>query len=146
MGVGYMSKSIVQEFADRINGQEYPLSDKNLDLKYAKKNNLVVVFGNSDDLLEFRGAIDEELGAYEGTTAYVINRTAIEEREFEDDFVILQKYGFLTEKPLTFVQSIWSPEEVKACWLIKVNGFESAHFDVMEDDGIFCRGSVFLLK
>ena len=141
-----MSESIVQNFAKRISGLEYPIHDKNLDLKFAKKNNLVIAFGASDDLLEFRGAINEELGAYEGTLAYILNGNAVQEGEFDDDFIILQKYNVLAEKPLTTVESIWQPEGLNASWIIKVNGFESAPFDVMEDGKLYCRGAVFLVK
>lgn len=141
-----MTESIVQNFASRISGQEYPLNDRTLDIEYAKANNLVIAFGSSDDLLEFRGAIYEELGAYEGTLSYILNGKAVQKSEFEDDYIILQKYNILTEKPLTTVQSFWCPEGLDASWLIKVEGLESAPFDVMKDGELYCRGAVFLLK
>ena len=37
----------------------------------AKDAGLVVVYGYSDDNVEFSGAIDEEVGAYEDTTIYI---------------------------------------------------------------------------
>ena len=37
----------------------------------ARRANCVIVFGMSDDLLEFSGAIEDEIGAYEGTKAYI---------------------------------------------------------------------------
>ena len=57
----------IKEIADRLNGMEYgkePDIGKN-------ENNIVVVFGLSDDLMEFRGAIDDELDCYNGTTAHI---------------------------------------------------------------------------
>lgn len=39
----------------------------------AKENNLVVVFSASDDLIEFRGTIDDELDVYGGGIAYLMN-------------------------------------------------------------------------
>ena len=141
-----MSESIVQNFANRISGQEYPLKDKNLDLEYAKANNLVIAFGASDDLLEFRGAIYDELSAYEGAFVYIVNGKAVDDSQLDEDLEVLKKYNLLTEKPVTTVESFWCPEGLDASWLIKVEGFESASFDVMKDERLYCRGAVFLVK
>jgi hypothetical protein len=146
-----MPETIVQEFANRISGQEYPLSDKNLNLEYAKANNLVIAFGASDDLLEFRGAIHEEVGAYDGVLTYIINSKVIDDDDLEDDISTLRKYGFFETLPKETVEAIWCesdefPNDLNASWLIKVNGFESAPFDVMEDGELYCRGAVLLLK
>ena len=56
---------IKEELAALINGREYTheLTDKE---KSAKDARLVVVFGASEDLMEFRGAINDECGAYGG--------------------------------------------------------------------------------
>ena len=55
-----------EELAALINGRKYrhELTDK--EEKAAKDARLVVVFGASDDLMEFRGAINDECGAYDG--------------------------------------------------------------------------------
>ena len=141
-----MLQSLIQSFADRISGQEYPLRDSNLDIEYAKANNLVIVFGNSDDLLEFRGAIDESINAFpDGALAYISNGKAISESELIQDQKVLQKYGFLTTLPPLSVEAIWDPEGIDAMWLIKVMGVESASFTVMEDGSVFCHGAVFQL-
>ncbi len=141
-----MSESIVQGFAKRISGQQYPLNDRALDLDYAKANNLVIAFGASDDLLEFRGAINDEFGAYDGVLVYVVNGKAVDDSELDEDLEVLKKYNLLTEKPVTTVESFWCPEGLNASWLIKVEGFESAPFDVMEDGKLYCRGAVFLVE
>jgi hypothetical protein len=145
-----MNESIVNGFAKRISGQEYPLNDRALDLDYAKANNLVICFGASDDLLELRGAIYEEIGAYEGTFVYVVNGKVITESDFEDKH--FEAFEILNiPVPVTIVAAIWCesdkfPKDLKSSWLIKVEGFESAPFDVMEDGELYCRGAVFLLK
>ncbi|HET8685200.1 MAG TPA: hypothetical protein VFM18_00895 [Methanosarcina sp.] len=60
-----------KELAALLNGRQYRAEITKDEECQATQNNLVVVFGASDDLMEFRGAIDDELGAWEGTTAYL---------------------------------------------------------------------------
>jgi len=50
----------------------------------AKKNNLIFVFGASDDLMEFRGAICDEVGVYEGGFAFINNGCIISSDEIEE--------------------------------------------------------------
>ena len=59
------------EFAAILNGSEYrDEMSAHLDM-IAREDGLVVVFGASDDLMEFRGAIYDEVGCYDGGTAYL---------------------------------------------------------------------------
>lgn len=53
-----------EDLASKLNGREYlnEITDSEIDL--AKQNGLVVVFGYSDDNVEFRGAISDEVGCY----------------------------------------------------------------------------------
>ena len=57
------------EFAASLDGIEY-LDERPEAWAQAEKNGYVVVFGYSDDGVEFRGAISDELGAYDGRTFY----------------------------------------------------------------------------
>ena len=51
--------------AEKLNGREYGDETTPEMIAYAKEHGLVIVFGASDDLMEFRGAIDDEAGAGE---------------------------------------------------------------------------------
>lgn len=51
-----------EELAQRLNGREYRNEITPLDIKEAKDSGLVIVYGASDDLMEFEGAISEEFG------------------------------------------------------------------------------------
>ena len=53
-----------QEFASMLNNREYGEEITKEEEKLAKENNLLVVFGASDDLIEFRGAFDDETYYY----------------------------------------------------------------------------------
>ena len=60
----------IKKVAEALNGCEYgeelsPVMERSL-----KDGGVVVVFGASDDLTEFRGAIHDEGGGYEGSTIW----------------------------------------------------------------------------
>lgn len=60
-----------QGLAALLNGREYGSEITKAEEEAAQKSGLVVVFGQSDDLMEFRGAIDGEVDCYDGGTAYI---------------------------------------------------------------------------
>lgn len=56
------------ELAALLNGREYRKEMSRDEEQVAKAAGLVVVFGASDDLMELRGAISDEVGCYDGGT------------------------------------------------------------------------------
>ena len=60
-----------EELAAKLTGIEYPVRiSKELEAE-AKAAGLVIVFGASDDLMEFRGTICDEVGAYDGGEVWI---------------------------------------------------------------------------
>jgi len=57
-----------KEAAAQLDGSQYGQEGSRELFAAMKAAGLVAVFGASDDLVEFRGAIDDEVGAYGGTT------------------------------------------------------------------------------
>lgn len=57
---------LIDVLAKRITGRQYGSELEKDAEEWAKKNGLVVVFGASDDLIEFRGAIDDEKDCFGG--------------------------------------------------------------------------------
>ena len=55
---------------------------------------MVVIFGASDDLCELRGAINDEVGAYNSVTLLIKDGKLLPPIE-PDDIDILKKYGVL---------------------------------------------------
>ena len=103
----------------------------------AKENNLVIVFGASDDLMEFRGAINDELDAYEGGIAY-----------FDDFGLLLNKcdndvcpYFEKEKQHAKTIKSIWCATKEYA-WTFETL-LPHFKFDVIEDDYKYCQGIVF---
>ena len=60
-----------KELAQRLDGREYGSAIIKEEMDAAKAAGLVVVYGASDDLIEFEGAIYDEVGAFCPTTVYL---------------------------------------------------------------------------
>jgi len=136
-----------QTLAEKLNFCKYRNEiSKELE-EEAKKHGLVVVFGSSDDLIEFRGAIDDEVGAFEGGSALVTENGLLESKCDEGDDCPYFKKEINKAKE---INAIWCPlnehDEVIASWLITTD-IHHHTFDVMEDYGeMYCRGIVFSLE
>jgi hypothetical protein len=123
-----------KEFAAMLNGREYRNEITRAEEKAAKEAGLIVAFGASDDNLELRGAVDEELSAYDGTEAKIrLDKLEVVTDESCPDCLKLAK--------VIDIKAEWSPKEPAASWLITASvPFEP--FDIMEDGELFCRGAV----
>lgn len=126
-----------KEFAAMLNGREYRREITKAEEKEAKAAGLIVAFGASDDNLELRGAVDDEIGAYDGGAATIFTDTLEVSRE--DGCKECRKRA-----PNFTIEAEWSPKVPAASWLITASvPFEP--FDIMEDGSLFCRGAVITL-
>ena len=131
-------------FASRIDGCEYGDELTQAERKDAAALGLLVVFGASDDLVEFRGVIDDELGA-RGDEVFPIARqrdgrlwVAVEPPANADELIA---HGW-TAPPVAFsVRVEWCPEGFDGSWRITAD-VPFAPFDVLEDGELYCRGAV----
>lgn len=73
----------LKEFAASLNNREYgyPQFTKE-EIQTAKDNGFVIVYGASDDLIEFDGAIYEEAGCFDGGTVYFNKNGTVSDEEF----------------------------------------------------------------
>jgi len=60
-----------EQLARQLDGREYGNEITQEEIAIAKESGLVVMFGASDDLMELRGAIDDEVGAYDRCPIYL---------------------------------------------------------------------------
>lgn len=131
-----------QKLAETLNGMEYRSKIADADLAAAKENGLVIVTGASDDLVEFEGAIYDEVGAYNGTEIALDAGGIIESCDEACD------HCEQANKIATASQSIkaqWNAEGYS--WHIVAEGIpNAAYFDVLEDGDKYCRGVVFALS
>ena len=120
-----------------LNGREIGKEIDTATELQAKESGLVVVFGASDDLMECRGAVDEEIGACNGGMAY-LDKGYLLESQCEDDYC---PYFEQLKKQAKTIEVLWC-DEPDICWTFKT---EIPHetFNIMEDGEVFCRGIVF---
>lgn len=136
-----------EQFAELLNGRQYREEITESEEQLAKENDLIIVFGYSDDNIEFRGLIYDEIPAYDGAEMFIA--TPGTEIIVDEDEETYQKAKSLTAVRLNqrrvneknFVEAIWSPDELDCSWLIRAD-IPHATFDIMEDGELFCRGIV----
>lgn len=135
-----------KELAQQLNGSKYPCDIPKALAQLAKDNGLVIVYGASDDLMEFDGAFRDEVGAYEGTTVKISAKGLLPNFEDinKDDKDALRKY-FATESiGHSTIEALWCKEDGYS--FTYKTAIPHATFDVLEDGDKYCRGIVFKLS
>lgn len=120
----------LKEFADKLDGVGYyGISDEMCEL--AKDLGIVIVFGASDDLMEFRGAIYDEFDCFEGGICY------------------LDENGSIIELPsgegLNLITAVWCDKDSEWTWSYKT-GIPHETFGMIDDGEKYCLGLVFYKK
>jgi hypothetical protein len=133
-----------EEFANLLNGRQYRNEITKEEAQLANDHGLLVCFGASDDLLELRGIIDDELGAGDGEmfALYFRDRQTIAilpEVEFEEGQKEVSYIG--DELRGVWFRTDWTPKDLKCSWRLKTD-LPHATFDIMEDGELYCRGIV----
>lgn len=106
----------LNEFAQMLDGREYLHEITKEEEALAKELGFVVVFGYSDDNAELRGAIDDELGCFDGG-----------ELEHED----------LPDK----IYADWCPKEEKCSWAYRTS-IPHKTFRIYDEGELYCVGIV----
>lgn len=117
----------------------------------AKPNDLVVIVGQSDDILAFYGSIDDEVSAWGGTTA-TIDVEGIRPEWCSDWYMSeagAESYFARKKLPSMTITAVWcgsdSDDLDAPPWTISSNS-DCATFTMLEDGQVFCRGIVVDLK
>lgn len=132
----------MQAAAARIHGCEYGQEGDPQFWAELKAAGLVAVYGASDDLTEFRGAIYDEAGAGEHTQHRLTQRGFLQSDCPEgDDCPYFKQAMQLVPANIT---ARWCPPGFAGSWLIETT-LPHATFDVMEDGELYCRGVVLRL-
>lgn len=134
----------IQEFAKQLDGLEYPVRVPSLISNEALQAGIVIVFGASDDLIEFEGAISDEAGVNNGGSVMVSQTGLLTDFEQVDknDKEALREY-FANEGKGREIEALWGEGEYS--WTYKTD-IPHATFEVMEDGDKYCRGIVFKLS
>lgn len=132
-----------KELANKLNGREYRSEITKEEIEAASKAGLLVVFGYSDDLVKLRGAVNDEVGAYDGTTFQVCALGLVrkwtdflETEPSEEDAI--KYFEMKRSQSVITIVAKWGGDPV---WVIEAN-VEFAEFTIVEDGEPFCRGIV----
>lgn len=128
------------EAAAALNGNQYREEGSRDLFRALDDAGLVAVFGASDDLMEMRGAVDDEVGAYDGGTAYFSPSGLVQNECREDDC----PYHANEIKRALRVDALWCAEDGFS-WTYQTT-IPHDTFVIMEDDEPYCRGIVFSLS
>ena len=127
------------QFAAALHGREYPFDLSKDEQAQAKAAGLLVIFGASDDLMEFRGLDNEEVGCYDGGSALIDAKGVLPDRESIEDDEALR--DFFAREPLARkVEALWCAQD-DTSWTYKTD-VPHATFDIMEDGIVYCHGIV----
>jgi len=129
----------IKDYAEMLNGREYGCEIAKAEEKQAKENGIVIVFGSSDDLMEFRGAIDDEVGCYNGGTAYLTEKGLFENECDDEDC----PYAERERAKCKTITADWNDAD-GPCWTYETD-IPHETFSIYDDDGIYCDGIVFEL-
>lgn len=129
-----------EEAAAALDGNEYTREGAKDLWARMKESGLVAVFGASDDLMEIRGAVDEELGAYGGGTAYFTKAGMVENKCSNDEC----PYYLAALAAGACVDALWDHEHPFS-WVIESEAIPHSTFVIKEDGEPYCRGIVFAL-
>ena len=131
-----------EELASQLNGIEYPAhrSITAHTIEQAKAAGLVIVYGASDDLMEFEGVISDEFGCYDGGTALVDSGGLLDRSQIDDDDEVIADF-VSRKKTARTIEALWCAEPGYS-WTYKTD-IPHATFEVVEDGEPYCRGIVF---
>lgn len=133
-----------EELAAKLNGIDYPAERSiSRDLIHAAKHaGLIILCGASDDLMEFYGAQRDEIGCYDGGTAYVDVQGVLPDRDtLEEDDEIAEYVN--RKNAARAIEALWCKEDGYN-WTYSTD-IPHATFEVLEDGEPYCRGLVFAL-
>lgn len=127
------------EAAAALDGNEYTKEGSRKLWKEMADSGLVAVFGASDDLMEFRGAFRDEVGAYDGGMAYLSSAGLIV-NDCDDENC--PHFARAKEKAAT-IAAIWDRDGIS--WQYETE-IPHVTFKIKEDGGDYCEGIVFALS
>ena len=131
-----------KELETALTGRKVGMEITSVEFDRAADAGLVVVFGYSDDNVEFRGAIDEEVGAWNGTTIHVTPDGLLEPPACSDDVEDCTcPYFAAAKKRAKIINALWH-DKGGPCWTFETD-MPHETFTVMEDGEPFCEGIVF---
>ena len=136
------TKNIIKEISKILDGMDRT-DDVPKDIeKLAKENNIIIIFGYSDDLIEVRGKIYDEFDIFDGDKLLFTSQGILSNECYNKDC-----------ENFKLLKTLLNPQEVKAIWR-NSSPYWSYQTDIPHktfrmldsDDEIYCIGIVFSLS
>lgn len=126
------------EWAAALNGRQYRRELSELEGQQAEADGVLIVFGASDDLMEFRGVITDEVDCYNGGEAFATAQGLLPRHE--DDECVCPFCGeYEAQKLAAKIEAVWG--EFNRSWTFKTD-LPHATFRILEDGDEYCLGLV----
>lgn len=132
----------LKRYAQEINGRQYRQEIDSDLRRRLKEDEVVVLYGASDDLLEIDGVFQEEVGAYDGG---LFEPVVFGNTDYYDFVASEEKQSFLENNNYPYIDMVWSPENSDFSWIIDTN-IPHERFIIYEDDDTYCEGVLFYLE
>lgn len=129
----------LKDWAQLLTGREIGEEISVNEARLAKSDGVVVVYGYSDDNIEFEGAIRDEVGCNDGGIILIDEDGPFSaEHKCDCDYC-----GFKARKDAAKkIEALWCKEGAYL-WTYKTD-IPHETFEIVEDGEPFCRGIVFL--
>ena len=134
-----------EEFASGLNDREYGSELTQYERQRAKESGLVVVYGASDDLIEFDGAIRDEGGCYDGGDVYFDRTGVAQNGEKLANKITAVWCGKVDDEPAGDLSEFQAENGETITWTYKTD-IPHATFMFYEDGEPYCRGIVFSIE
>ena len=139
-----------EKLAQLLNGRQYGEEMTFEEEIQAKINGLLVCFGYSDYLLEFRGIMSKGICIYgEGCIFLYKNKDQkiafLEEPNYDELSKIFYQKGLPISLKMLPIKGEWCQKELNCSWLITTD-IPHATFDIYDDGELYCRGIVLELS
>lgn len=133
-----------EQFAARLTGREYTEEITKEEEQIAKASGLIVIFGASDDAMEFRGWIRDEIYPSKSEPTLLSCDGVLPPWEDVSDDPNNAKTWLDQKARCKPIQALWCAEgDNGPAWTYKTE-IPHATFEILEDGQPFCRGIVIL--
>lgn len=138
-----------EQLAEQLDGIEYLKEIPTELLREARKNNLVIIYGYSDDLVEIEGAIVDEISGNSLIEFYLGEKDILrmpDKDDFpeEDSFEIAILHYFASKKKAAKIKAKFGEDESYS-WIIHTDA-PHVSFNILDEGDLWCRALVIDLK
>lgn len=130
-----------KDLATKLSGRAYDAEITRDEAHEAAQAGLVVVYGYSDDNVELNGAIDDEVGCYEGGTILVTKSGVLLTPDCGQDDC---PYFGIAKRNAKAIAAKWH-DDGSPCWSFDTD-IPHETFEIFEDGELFCVGIVFSVE